>query len=71
MGYRFYKDFVNIFCFYLSNARNLYILGKSYMLFVAVYYLKKYSFFVICVNEWNEEMIADEWKTVLYINTMY
>lgn len=41
------------------------------MLLVAVYYLKKYSFFVICVNEWNEEMIADEWKTILYINTMY
>lgn len=39
------------------------------MLFVAVYYLKKYSFFVICVNEWNEEMLADEWKTILYINT--
>lgn len=71
MGYRFYKDFVNIFCFYLLNVRNLYIFGKFYMFFVVVYYFKKYSFFVICVNEWNEEMIVDEWKIILYINIMY
>lgn len=56
--------------FLFIKCKNLYILGKSYMLFVAVYYLKKYSFFVICVNV-NEEMLADEWKTILYINTMY
>lgn len=71
MGYRFYKDFVNIFCFYLLNVRNLYIFGKFCMFFVVVYYFKKYSFFVICVNEWNEEMIVDEWKIILYINIMY
>lgn len=71
MGYRFYEDFVNIFCFYLLNVRNLYIFGKFYMFFVVVYYFKKYSFFVICVNEWNEEMIVDEWKIILYINIMY
>lgn len=71
MGYRFYKNFVNIFCFYLLNVRNLYIFGKFYMFFVVVYYFKKYSFFVICVNEWNEEMIVDEWKIILYINIMY
>lgn len=70
MGYRFYKNFVNIFCFYLLNVRNLYIFGKFYMFFVVVYYFKKYSFFVICVNEWNEEMIVDEWKIILYINIM-
>lgn len=70
MGYRFYKDFVNIFCFYLLNVRNLYIFGKFYMFFVVVYYFKKNSFFVICVNEWNEEMIVDEWKIILYINIM-
>lgn len=71
MGYRFYRNFVNIFCFYLLNVRNLYIFGKFYMFFVVVYYFKKYSFFVICVNEWNEEMIVDEWKIILYINIMY
>lgn len=71
MGYRFYKNFVNIFCFYLLNVRNLYIFGKFYMFFVVVYYFKKYSFFVICVNEWNEEMFVDEWKIILYINIMY
>lgn len=71
MGYRFYEDFVNIFCFYLLNVRNLYIFGKFYMFFVVVYFFKKYSFFVICVNEWNEEMIVDEWKIILYINIMY
>lgn len=70
MGYRFYKNFVNIFCFYLLNVRNLYIFGKFYMFFVVVYYFKKYSFFVICVNEWNEEMIVNEWKIILYINIM-
>lgn len=70
MGYRFYRNFVNIFCFYLLNVRNLYIFGKFYMFFVVVYYFKKYSFFVICVNEWNEEMIVDEWKIILYINIM-
>lgn len=71
MGYCFYKNFVNIFCFYLLNVRNLYIFGKFYMFFVVVYYFKKYSFFVICVNEWNEEMFVDEWKIILYINIMY
>lgn len=52
---------------FIYQMQEIYILGKSYMLFVAVYYLKKWSFFCD-LREWLEWENACRWMEDNFIH---